>query len=394
MRVRVKIIHLSSDKKFLPLAQSLFDEAFPGQNRYLLAKVRRGDRRHATPGPQVSHHGSRYFRSRLIGRHIAAADCVVVHSMSSRFVPALRHVRADGLVVWLSGGGDYMPLLEPHLGELLLPRTRELLRGLKGTEPLRRPHGPWTRLRTWLHARLAGGRLERPKPPPVFAVAHRVDVFSANPVDAVMLRDVLPSLRAALHVIPSFTVEDVFAADAQPMAGPDILLGNSANPTNNHLEALELLRGRLPNGGRVLAPLSYGVAPPGYAQAVADAGRNALGERFEPLTDWLPIRAYNARLARCGWVFMNHRRQQAVGNICAALYRGASVYLRQDNPLFGFFTDLGVTLLPIDGLEADPTAPLVSLSAQQVLRNRAAIEARYGRARVVAAIRALENFRR
>jgi hypothetical protein len=70
------------------------------------------------------------------------------------------------------------------------------------------------------------------------------------------------------------------------------------------------------------------------------------------------------------------------------------VYLRQDNPLFGFFTDLGVTLLPIDGLEADPTAPLVSLSAQQVLRNRAAIEARYGRARVVAAIRALENFRR
>jgi dTDP-N-acetylfucosamine:lipid II N-acetylfucosaminyltransferase len=390
----MKIVHLSSDKKFMPLAQSLFEEAFPGQNRYLLARLRRGDRRHATPGPQVSHHGSFYFRTRLIGLQIAAAQCVVVHSMSSRFAPALRHVRPDCLVVWLSGGGDYMPLLEPHLGELFLPRTSELLHRLKGTAGERGRRGPWARLRSWLRSRIAGGKPERRKPPPIFAVAHRVDVFSANPVDAVMMRDVLPSLRAALHVIPSFTVEDVFAAGAQAMAGPDVLLGNSANPTNNHLEALELLRTRLPHGSRVLAPLSYGVAPQGYAQAVAEAGRGVLGEHFEPLTDWLPIKTYNARLARCGVVFMNHRRQQAVGNICAALYRGASVYLRRDNPLYGFFTDLGITLLPIDALEADPTAPLSSLSTEQLLRNRAAIEARYGRARVVAAIRALEGFRR
>jgi hypothetical protein len=228
----------------------------------------------------------------------------------------------------------------------------------------------------------------------VVSVAPRIDVFSANPADARLLREVLPSLRAAHHVIPSFTVEDIFATGTAAMAGPDLLLGNSANPTNNHLEALELLRGRLPQGGRVLAPLSYGAAPRGYAQAVAEAGRAALGERFEPITGWLPIETYNARIARCGWVFMNHRRQQAVGNICAALYRGASVYLRRDNPLYGFFTDLGVALLAIETLEADPAAPLQSLTPQQRQRNCEAIESRYGRARVVAAIRALEGFRR
>ena len=382
----MKIVHLSNDEKFLPLARSLFEEAFPGQNRYLVAQPRRGAIRHVAPAPDVRRYHSQRFRSRWIARDLAAADCVVVHLMSSRFAPALRHVRADCLVVWIAGGGDYMPLIEPRLGSLLLPSTA----GLLGTlQPIPR-HG---RLRqAW--DRLMSGLRTPPKAPAVVSVAQRIDVFSANPADARLLREVLPSLRAVHHVIPSFTVEDIFAAGMGAMAGSDVLLGNSAAPTNNHLEALSLLRERLPAGGKLVAPLSYGKAPRGYAQAVVEAGRAALGARFEPISGWLPIEAYNARIAACGWVFMNHRRQQAVGNICAALYRGATVYMRRDNPTYGFFIELGVCLLAIETLEADPTAPLQSLTVAQQQRNREVIEARYGRARVVAAIRALEGFRR
>ena len=386
----MKIVHLSNDEKFLPLARSLFEEAFPGQNRYLLARPRRGDIRHVAPAPDISHHRSLRFRTRWIAHDLAAADCVVVHLMSSRFAPALRHVRANCLVVWIAGGGDYMPVLEARLGGVLLPRTAALL-GTLPPRPVRRG-----RLRqAWdaLRARWAAGTAAS-EAPAVVTVAHRIDVFSANPADARLLRDELPSLRAVHHAIPSFTVEDLFAAGTPAMAGPDVLLGNSANPTNNHLDALSLLRERLPPGGKLVVPLSYGKAPSGYAQAVVEAGRGALGARFEPITDWMSIAAYNARIAGCGWVFMNHRRQQAVGNICAALYRGATVYLRRDNPLYGFFTDLGVALQAVEALEADPTAPLSPLTVDQQQRNRQAIEARYGRAQVVAAIRALEGFRR
>ena len=376
----MKILHLSNDEKFVPLAVSLFEQAFVGQNRFLLSRARPGAIRHVAPSPQVSHHGSLRFRWPWIARDLAAADCVVVHLMSSRFAPALRHVRADTLVVWLAGGSDYMPLLEPVLGTLWLPDTTEMMRELEAaprsaTAPPAVPAAPKA-------------------PPPVVAVAQRVDVFSANPADAKLLRGVLPSLRAALHTIPSFTVEDVFAAGTPAMAGPDVLLGNSATPTNNHLEALALLRGRLPPGGRVVAPLSYGKAPAAYAGAVAEAGRAALGDRFDPLMGWMLIEAYNTRIARCGFVFMNHLRQQAVGNICAALYRGATLYLRQKNPLFGFFTELGITLRAIDALEADPQAALCELTPQQKLSNRQAIEARYARECVVGRIRALEGFRR
>jgi len=390
----MKIVHLSNDEKFVPLVQSLFEEAFPGQNRYLLAKVGRGARRYVAPTPEVSHHGSLRFRRCWIGLGLGSADCLVVHLMSSKFAPTLRHVRPDCLVVWIAAGGDYLQLLEPRLGGLLMPRTAQLLSNLDGAPRHELLRGPWARLRAWARARWAPAAMGSSKPPAVVPVARRIDVFSVNPADAGPLRDALPALRARLHVIPSFTVEDIFAAGAQVMAGPDVLLGNSANPSNNHLEALDLLRDRLPPDGRIVAPLSYGKAHPDYARAVAEAGRTALGDRFEPLRDWMPIEAYNTRIARCGFVVMNQRRQQAVGNISAAFYRGASVYMRRENPLFGFFADLGLTLHSIEALESDTGAPLVALTAEQQLRNRLAIEARYGRERVVARIRALEGFRR
>jgi dTDP-N-acetylfucosamine:lipid II N-acetylfucosaminyltransferase len=382
----MRIVHLATDTKATPLARSLFEQAFAGQNRWLLEKTRRGAIHHMDAASGIVHLGSSPLRFVSIARELRGASCVVVHSMTSTYARSLLRLSQGCLVVWWSGGGDYMQLLEPRLGGLLLPRTAELLRRL-------RPAQPTSTLLSRLRARWRVRGAE-PATLPLASAAQRIDVFSVNPIDAEMLREVLPSLRAPLHTIPSFTVEDVFSAGPKAMDGPDILLGNSANPSGNHLEAFELLRHRIPEGGRIVAPLSYGRSHPGYAQAVIAAGRATFGERFEPLTGWMPIDAYNTRIARCGVVLMNHRRQQAVGNICAALYRGASVYLRRDNPLWRFFTDQGICLHAIETLEADPLAPLQALTPDQRQRNRQAVAARYGRERVVAGIRALADFER
>ena len=84
-----------------------------------------------------------------------------------------------------------------------------------------------------------------------------------------MLLSVLPQLRARQHNIPSFTVEDSFSQGPPQMAGPDVQLGNSATSSNNHVEALDWLRTRVPAAGRLIVPLNYGNAR--YARAVADA---------------------------------------------------------------------------------------------------------------------------
>lgn len=380
----MKIVHLATDVRATVLTRSLFAQAFAGQNRWLIEKAAV---RHVAAAPDVVRLGTTSMRFVRIARELRGADLMVVHTLTPTFARALLAARDDIPVVWMSGGGDYMQLLVPRLGGLLLPRTAELLRSL--VPPAKAP-GLWKRLRARWRPQGA-----QSAPPPLVAVAPRIDVFSVNPVDAVMLRELLPSLRARLHTIPSFTVEDVFSAGPAVMSGPDVLLGNSANPSGNHLEAIELLRDRLPEGGRIVCPLNYGgKMQPGYAQTVIDAGRAAFGAGFEALKDWLPIEAYNTRIAGCGVVLMNHRRQQAVGNICAALYRGATVYLRRDSPLWGFFADLGIVLHAIETLEADPQAPLQGLTLDQRQRNRQAVVARYGREQVLARIRALADFDR
>jgi hypothetical protein len=383
----MRIVHLATDTKIAPLARSLFEEAFPGRNRWLIERPPRAAIRHVAAAPDVLRLGASPIRFGRIARELRGADLVVVHNITPTYARSLRAVHDDRLVFWMSGGAEYMQLLEARLGGMLLPRTAELLRSLP-LPPAKAP-GLWKRLRSrWRPQGLHS------EPPPLLAVVQRIDAFSVNPVDARMLRELLPSLRARLHTIPSYTVEDVFSAGPAAMSGPDVLLGNSAKPSSNHLEAIDLLRGRLPEGGRIVCPLSYGKTRAGYVRAVIDAGRAAFGERFEPLTEWMPIEAYNSRIARCGVVLMNHRRQEAMGNICAALYRGATVYMRRDGPLWGFFADLGIVLNAIETLEANPRAPLQRLTPDQQQRNRQAVVARYGREHVVARIRALADFGR
>ena len=369
----MKVVHLARDEKFIPLMVSLFDEAFPGANHWVVARGRRG-RRFVANAPQVVFRAPWQFRLRRLGDELAGADMVVLHSITTIFANALRDAPPQATVVWIGWGYDYYSLLKAQLGGLLLPRTKALVgtddEGDAGSPAAR--HWPWR------------------KTPALLKVATRIDVSCTSPADEPLLRAAVPALQARMHVIPLFTVEDVFGRGPRAMSGADVLVGNSATATNNHLDALALLRDR-PGLGQLVVPLSYGDAT--YGQRVAAAGREWFGARFEPLLGWMAIDDYNGRIARCGFVVMNHRRQQAVGNIGAALYKGATVYLRRENPLFGFYTDLGVHLRAVDELEADPVVPLRPLDDSERAANRAAIAAHYSRAAVVAAIRALAELR-
>jgi dTDP-N-acetylfucosamine:lipid II N-acetylfucosaminyltransferase len=279
--------------------------------------------------------------------------------MTTIFANAILRAPARTRVAWLGWGYDYYPLLAGQLGPPLLPATRTLV-GADDDEP----------------ATDKSQALQR--------VASRLQSFSVLPTEVALLRRALPALTAPHQELPLFTAEDVFGRGGADMTGTDVLVGNSATASNNHLEAFEWLEGRA-GIGRVVVPLSYGNA--GYGRQVADAGRRVLGDRFDPLLDWMSIDDYNRRIAGCGFVLMNHRRQQAVGNVGAAVFRGATVILRPENPLFGFYRDLGLHLRSVDEIEAG--APLVPISDAQRAENRQRIGAHYARDRVVQAIRDL-----
>jgi len=105
----------------------------------------------------------------------------------------------------------------------------------------------------------------------------------------------------------------------------DIQVGNSATPTNNHIDVFRRLAMEDLTGRRVLVPLSYG--DDDYRDFVVRRGSEILGDHFFPIIDFMPLEQYLKQFDRCGIVILNNYRQQAVGNVIAALWAGRSLYL-------------------------------------------------------------------
>src|SRR5690606_4299272 len=100
-------------------------------------------------------------------------------------------------------------------------------------------------------------------------------------------------------------VEELLAV---PENGHHILLGNSADIKNNHIEAIDVLS-RIDRGSRkVITPLSYG--EPVYAKEITEYGKEKLGDKFTPLLEFMPFDEYRETIKSCGIVIMNHLRQQ------------------------------------------------------------------------------------
>ena len=114
-----------------------------------------------------------------------------------------------------------------------------------------------------------------------------------------------------------------------------IMVGNSADPSNNHLEVFEKLIPHLEKDIKVIVPLSYG--DKNHARRVMDAGAEMLGVNFTPLTEFMSFEHYLALLAELDIAIFNHKRQQAMSNIITLLGLGKKVYLRSDQSTWSFF---------------------------------------------------------
>lgn len=122
--------------------------------------------------------------------------------------------------------------------------------------------------------------------------------------------------------------------------GGDILVGNSATITNNHIEIIDALSKLDLQNRLVYIPLNYGVE--NYKNEIIEYGIKRLGKNFIPLTDFMPLQEYNNILKTCGIIIMNHNRQQAVGNIIATLWMGGKLIMNEESTVYTYLKRLGV----------------------------------------------------
>ena len=120
-----------------------------------------------------------------------------------------------------------------------------------------------------------------------------------------------------------------------------LLLGNSASKTNEHEGALRILSAQTGVIGRVYCPLSYG-GPGKYVNRVAAFGKQALGDAFVPLTDYIPFDEYRRIWDSVNVAVFNQRRQEALGNIYSLLMMKKTVYLRPGTATSAFMESAGI----------------------------------------------------
>ncbi|MEP3560740.1 MAG: TDP-N-acetylfucosamine:lipid II N-acetylfucosaminyltransferase [Marinobacter sp.] len=137
--------------------------------------------------------------------------------------------------------------------------------------------------------------------------------------------------------------------------GWNILVGNSADPSNNHIEALERLLPFKDQAIKIYVPLSYG--DQNHAQKVISQGKQWFGDKFVPMTDFMPFEQYLEFLISLDIAIFNHRRQQAMGNTITLLGMGKTVFMRSDVSHWRFLKGLGIKLNDVDKLELCRIAP-------------------------------------
>ena len=125
-------------------------------------------------------------------------------------------------------------------------------------------------------------------------------------------------------------------------SGLNILVGNSADPSNNHLDALEKLLPYKDQDIRIYVPLSYG--DQAYAEKVIEKGRDWFGDKFLSITFFMPFERYHALLKTVDIAIFNHKRQQAMGNTITLLGLGKTVYMRNDVSQWCFLRKHGLNI--------------------------------------------------
>lgn len=146
-----------------------------------------------------------------------------------------------------------------------------------------------------------------------------------------------------------------------------VLIGNSADRSNNHLEIFALLKPFKKNDIRIIAPLSYGDMT--YAKQVSLEGKRIFGEKFTAIKTLLPFEQYQKMLSNVDIAIFGHKRQQAMGNITTLLGGGKKVYLRNSITTWKFLEELGLKVYDFDDFSLLPPDTLFMKNNMKIVKN-------------------------
>jgi dTDP-N-acetylfucosamine:lipid II N-acetylfucosaminyltransferase len=342
------ILHLVDDEKFIDATISHFDEIAAQSNLYGLI----GNSNKEVPLKHIKKVNRILFIDGIDTTHFCEAikelnvTSIFIHYLSDIKVKAVLEAkkRFPSLkITWFFWGADGFEL-DKFNQTLFQPKTRKILPHLKRLKLLHATKEITLSL--------------------FFKCGIYFDYINANKRNKLRLIKqldfIVPVIKQDYELLKTkynfsaqcldwnyLSIEQIFSSGIDfKVSGNNILLGNSASATNNHVEMIDLLSTMDLSGRKVIVPLSYGNIR--YRDYIIDYGREKLKDSFFPLVDFLPLKEYNELIGSCSSVIMNHNRQQAMGNIIASLWMGAKLYINKETTVFSYLTELGVEFFSIE----------------------------------------------
>lgn len=286
-------------------------------------------------------------------------SAVMLHSLTSIPLELIPKIPKSIKVFWFAWGFDMytMPVNKPFID---IPLYHKLTKKAINGNLLDRLRSLHAKIYDWKHKSL------------FHKAVNRIDYFSGVlPIEYELMKS-NPFFRAQRVDFNYFTYhKDVVDDDVlnKPVAsGTNILIGNSGDPTNNHLDLYHIVGHLNIENHNVISFLSYG-GTTRYKDNVILKGKEVFGDQYIYYENFLPFDEYAKVVLSCSNVIMGHERQQAMGNVYQSLVSGCKLFLSENSVAYKMLREWGFHIFSIqsDLNEIELNKPLPS---EFVLDNR------------------------
>lgn len=362
------ILHISCDEKFIDMGINAFELAFPNCNKLLLV-TDNTDIKHVIFAKREVVSKKDLGGSNKNSDFWKGVDVVVLHSLFTFDLRIPNGIR----VIWLGFGYDYYDFIFDNKAELLSAKNKAFL-----DKVLINQASYKTKVKNLLKALLLH---EKRKSRKRRKIIERVDIFCpvlTSEYDAINWPT---SKKPKLMDWNYGTMEDNWAKEgSHRVNGNNVLLGNSATITCNHIDGIDLINQFEHNfKGKLIIPLSYGNQT--YKELIKDYLRSNFNGQSQVLEEFMPFDEYSKLISTCSLVVMPHKRQQGLGNILMLLNSGAKVFLDKDNLLYKYLKDMGFVVYSLDEITLNSLHD--KLSEQQIEDNRRLLYKIWGREAII-----------
>ncbi len=170
---------------------------------------------------------------------------------------------------------------------------------------------------------------------------------------------------------------------------PSIIVGNSGDKGNHHVEILNILAQKEDiQDYELILPVAYNLDKEYEAKLLFEIEKLGLKEHTTLQKEFLQPDEYIKLMATANMFVGAHNRQQAIGNVLASLYAGNRTIIRKnitvkdeerENPSWTFLTDYGFELQDYELLKSvTALSELPSISAQQIEKQQNVIREKFG----------------